>query len=84
MRAVEVRAFGPPGVLRFAGQPDPVPGPGPILVSAAAAGVLFVDTLTRSGAGRACFPVRPPCVPGLLSRRRPEPPLRASVPRSRQ
>ena len=64
MRAIQVRGFGPPGVLHVADLPDPVPGPDQILVAAVASDVLFVDTMIRSGAGAGYFPIRPPYVPG--------------------
>lgn len=64
MRAIQVRDFGPPDVLRLADLPDPVPGPDQVLIAAAACDVLFVDTMIRSGAGVGYFPVRPPYVPG--------------------
>jgi NADPH2:quinone reductase len=64
MRAIQVRGFGPPGVLHVADLPDPVPGPGQVLVAAVASDVLFVDTMIRSGAGADYFPIRPPYVPG--------------------
>lgn len=64
MRAVEVRRFGPPDVLQTADLPDPVPGPGQVLVAAAACDVLFADTMIRAGAGAGYFPVKPPYVPG--------------------
>jgi len=64
VRAIEVRRFGPPDVLQVAGLPDPAPGPGQLMVAAAACDVLFVDTMIRSGAGAGYFPVRPPYVPG--------------------
>jgi NADPH2:quinone reductase len=64
MRAIQVRGFGPPGVLHSANLPDPVPGPNQVLVAAVASDVLFVDTMIRSGAGAGYFPIRPPYVPG--------------------
>ena len=64
MRAIEVRRFGAPDVLRVADLPDPVPGPEQVLIAAVACDVLFVDTMIRSGAGAGYFPVRPPYVPG--------------------
>jgi NADPH:quinone reductase len=64
VRAIEVRGFGPPDVLQFADLPDPAPGPGQVLVAAAACDVLFVDTMIRSGSGAGYFPVKPPYVPG--------------------
>jgi NADPH:quinone reductase len=64
MRAIEVRGFGPPDVLRVAELPRPVPGPEQVLVAASACDVLFVDTMIRSGAGAGYFPIKPPYVPG--------------------
>jgi NADPH2:quinone reductase len=64
VRAIQVTAFGPPDVLRAADLPEPAPGPGQVLIAAAACDVLFVDTMIRSGAGAGYFPIRPPYVPG--------------------
>ena len=64
MRAIQVRGFGPPDVLRLADLPDPAPGPDQVLIAAAVCDVLFVDTMIRSGAGAGYFPIRPPYVPG--------------------
>jgi NADPH2:quinone reductase len=64
VRAIEVRGFGPPDVLQIANLPDPVPGPGQVLVAASACDVLFVDTMIRSGAAANYFPTQPPYVPG--------------------
>jgi NADPH:quinone reductase len=64
VRAIEVRGFGPPDVLQVADLPDPVPGRGQVLVAPAACDVLFVDTMIRSGAASAYFPIQPPYVPG--------------------
>ena len=64
MRVVEVARFGGPEVLTVVEAPDPVPGPGEVVVAVAAADVLWVDTMIRSGAGGDYFPVRPPYRPG--------------------
>ena len=64
MRAIEVRRFGPPDVLRVADLNDPVPGPDQVVIAATASDVLFVDTMIRSGAGANYFPIKPPYVPG--------------------
>jgi NADPH2:quinone reductase len=51
MRAVLMREFGPPGVLTVAVVPDPVPGPGQVLIAVEAAGISFVETQVRAGRG---------------------------------
>ncbi|WP_026343191.1 zinc-binding dehydrogenase [Nocardia sp. BMG111209] len=64
MRAVQANSFGGPEVLTPGPVPDPVAGPGEVLVDVAAADVMFLDTLLRSGWGTDFFPVRPPYIPG--------------------
>jgi NADPH:quinone reductase len=64
VRAVEVARFGSPDVLELRDRPDPIAGPGQVLVAASACDVLFVDTMIRSGRGADYFPIRPPYVPG--------------------
>lgn len=49
MKAIRVREFGPPEVLRVEEVPDPAPGPGRVLVHIRAAGVNPVETYMRSG-----------------------------------
>ncbi|MBF9067096.1 quinone oxidoreductase family protein [Streptacidiphilus fuscans] len=49
MRAVRVDSFGGPEVLRVVDVPDPVPGPGQVVVQIEAAGVNRADALTRAG-----------------------------------
>jgi NADPH2:quinone reductase len=61
MRAVQVREFGAPEVLRVAEVEDPQPGPGEVLVAVEAAGAIFGDALVRSGA----YPRPLPYVPGM-------------------
>jgi NADPH:quinone reductase len=61
MRAIRVDEFGGPSVLKPVELPSPVPGPGEVLVSVEAAGVLFLDTLIRRRGG---FGTRPPYIPG--------------------
>ena len=63
-RVIEVREFGPPGVLQPADGPEPAPGPDQAVIATAAADVLHVDTLIRSGRASQWFPIRPPYVPG--------------------
>jgi NADPH:quinone reductase len=64
MLAIEVAEFGGPEVLVPRQAPDPAPGPRQAVVRVAAADVLFVDTLIRSGLAVDFFPIRPPYVPG--------------------
>ncbi|MEV6068964.1 zinc-binding dehydrogenase [Nocardia sp. NPDC052001] len=64
MRVVEAKAFGDPEVLAVNEVPDPVAGAGEVVVAVAAADVMFLDTMLRSGVGRDYFPVHPPFVPG--------------------
>lgn len=63
MRAVQVERFGGPGGLRLVEVPDPVPGPGQVLVEVAAAGVNRADLLVRSGGYHRAG--QPPLVLGL-------------------
>ncbi|MFJ6070998.1 zinc-binding dehydrogenase [Streptomyces sp. NPDC093065] len=64
MRAVQVASFGAPDVLTPVDLPDPVPGPGQVVVGMAAADVIFLDTLLRAGWGQDIFPRTLPYVPG--------------------
>ncbi|WP_314223787.1 zinc-binding dehydrogenase [Streptomyces zaehneri] len=64
MRAAQVKAFGGPEVLATVELPDPVPGPGEVLIEVAHADTIFVETQVRTGLFRAHFPVEPPYVPG--------------------
>lgn len=63
MRAVQIQEFGGPERLTVVELPDPVPGPGEVLVEVAAAGVNRADVLVRSGAYHRAG--KPPLVPGL-------------------
>jgi NADPH2:quinone reductase len=64
MLVVEVSRFGGPEVLAARQVPDPVAGPGQVLVRTTAADVLLVDVMIRYGLGVDYFPIRPPYVPG--------------------
>ena len=63
MRAVEITRYGAPEVLRLGERPDPVPGPGELLIRVAASGVNRPDVLQRTGH----YPVPPGAsdIPGL-------------------
>jgi NADPH:quinone reductase len=63
MRAVRIDSFGGPEVLVPVDVPDPVPGPGEVLVRIAAAGVNRADALLRAGLYHRAG--RPPLVPGV-------------------
>ncbi len=62
MRAVVCNQFGPPEGLVVEERPDPVPGPGEVLVEVEAAAVTFPDTLMLED--RYQFKAEPPYVPG--------------------
>jgi NADPH:quinone reductase len=61
MRAIQMREFGGPEVLRVAELPDPQPGPGEVLIRVTRAGVNFADTHTRTNSyvQRATLPLVP-------------------------
>ena len=62
MRAVVCRAYGPPEDLVIDDVPDPVPGPGQLLVRVRAAAVNFPDVLFIAGKYQVKIP--PPFIPG--------------------
>ena len=72
MRAIEVVRFGSPDVLELREPPDPIAGPGQVLVAASACDVLFVDTMIRSGRGAEYFPIRPCHVSDFLGQMNPQ------------
>jgi NADPH2:quinone reductase len=61
MRAVRVREYGPPSVLKTDEAERPVPGPGQVVVEVEVAGIGYGDVLLRSGR----YPWSLPYVPGL-------------------
>ena len=63
MRAIEITAFGAPEVLRETTRPDPVAGPGEVLIRVAASGINRPDVLQRKG----LYPMPPGAsdLPGL-------------------
>lgn len=56
MKAIRVHEFGGPEVMRLEELPDPIPGPGEVLVRLSAVGVNPVETYIRSGA----YALKPP------------------------
>lgn len=60
MKAIRIDAFGGPDVLRLADVPDPVAGPGQVVVRVEAAGLNFIDVYHRTG----LYPNPLPFVPG--------------------
>src|SRR5205823_10441424 len=64
MRQVVATQFGGPEVLATSTTPEPLAGPGQVVVDVAVADTLFVDTQIRRGWGREHFTVQPPYVPG--------------------
>jgi NADPH2:quinone reductase len=62
MKAVLCREYGPPSALRVESLPDPVPGPGQVLLRVEACGVNFPDTLIIEGRYQQKPPM--PFVPG--------------------
>jgi NADPH2:quinone reductase len=65
VRAVVCNELGPPSLLRVEERPDPVPGPGQVVVDVEAAGVNYVDALFVGGQ----YQIKPrvPFVPGTES-----------------
>jgi NADPH:quinone reductase-like Zn-dependent oxidoreductase len=63
MRAVVVHQYGGPEVLKFEEYPDPVPGPGEVLVRVAASSVNPIDYKRRAGLTKDFYPLR---FPGLI------------------
>ncbi|GAA1082346.1 quinone oxidoreductase family protein [Nocardiopsis metallicus] len=61
MRAIVIKEYGGPEVLRLAETEAPVPGPGEVLVDVGARGVNFIDVYQRSGA----YQVPLPYIPGM-------------------
>jgi NADPH:quinone reductase-like Zn-dependent oxidoreductase len=64
MRAIVVTRFGGPDVLELTEVPEPVPGPGELLVEVTTAGVGWLDTQVRLGNGPDFIDAKPPYVPG--------------------
>jgi NADPH:quinone reductase-like Zn-dependent oxidoreductase len=63
MKAVVVRQYGGPEVLKFEEYPDPVAGPGEVLVRVAATSVNPIDYKRRAGLTKDFYPIT---FPGLI------------------
>ncbi|MDT0346398.1 zinc-binding dehydrogenase [Streptomyces litchfieldiae] len=64
MRVAQVTRFGGPEVIEAAELPDPVPGPGEVVIRVAAADTIFVETQIRAGWNADSWGMVPPYVPG--------------------
>lgn len=64
MRAVRADTPGPPDVLHPVELPDPVPGPGEVLIDVEVAAITFVETQVRAGRSPRPGPSPFPLVPG--------------------
>jgi NADPH2:quinone reductase len=64
MRVVQATRFGGPEVLVPSEAPDPLAGPGQVVVDVLVVSVLFVETQIRRGHLGEYFDVKPPYVPG--------------------
>jgi len=63
MKAIVLHKYGGPEVLKFEEYPDPVPGPGEVLVRVAAASVNPIDYKRRAGLTKDFYPIH---FPGLI------------------
>jgi len=63
MKAIVVHQYGGPEVLKFEEYPDPVPGPGQVLIRVAAASVNPIDFKRRAGLTKDYYPIK---FPGLI------------------
>lgn len=65
MRVIQVSKFGGPEELVAGDAPDPIAGPGQVVIDVVIADTLFVETQIRTGWGGDFFNVKPPYVPGF-------------------
>jgi NADPH:quinone reductase-like Zn-dependent oxidoreductase len=65
MKAIVVHQYGGPEVLKFEDYPDPVPGPGDVLVRVAAASVNPIDYKRRAGLTKDFYPLHFPALIGI-------------------
>jgi NADPH:quinone reductase-like Zn-dependent oxidoreductase len=63
VKAIVVHQYGGPEVLKYEDYPDPVPGPGEVLVRVAAASVNPIDYKRRAGLTKDFYPLQ---FPGLI------------------
>jgi NADPH:quinone reductase-like Zn-dependent oxidoreductase len=63
MKAIVVHQYGGPEVLKWEEYPDPVPGPGDVLVQVAASSVNPIDYKRRAGLTKDFYPMK---FPGLI------------------
>jgi NADPH:quinone reductase-like Zn-dependent oxidoreductase len=64
MKAAVIHGYGGPEVLRYEDYPDPVAGPGEVLVRVAAASINPIDTFERAGLTKHWNPLQFPAVLG--------------------
>jgi len=65
MKAIVIHSYGGPEVLKYQDYPDPVPGPGEVLLKVAAASVNPFDFKIRSGALKDFIPTKFPAILGI-------------------
>ena len=65
MKAIVVHQYGGPEVLKLEEYPDPVPGPGGVLVRVAAASVNPIDNKRRAGLTKDFYPMQFPSLIGV-------------------
>jgi NADPH:quinone reductase-like Zn-dependent oxidoreductase len=65
MKAIVVREYGGPEVLKLEEYPDPIPGQGEVLVRVAAASVNPIDYKRRAGLTRGFYPMQFPSLIGV-------------------
>ena len=59
MHAIRIHEAGEPEVLKYEDAPDPMPGPGQLLLNVQATGVNFADVTARRNAVAANLPMIP-------------------------
>jgi len=65
MKAIVVNSYGGPEVLRYEDVPDPIPGPGEVLLDVIATSVNPIDLMRRSGAASDFMPIHFPGIIGV-------------------